>query len=49
MNDGVEGVSGVAESTQMLVGDMETILNRMDENQKISEQLSEETAMFVKL
>lgn len=49
LNDGVEGVSGVAESTQMLVGDMETILNRMDENQKISEQLSEETAMFVKL
>lgn len=49
LNDGVEGVSGVAESTQMLVGDMETILKRMDENQKISEQLSQETAMFVKL
>ena len=49
LSDGVEGVSGVAESTQMLVGDMETILQRMDENQKISEQLSEETAMFVKL
>lgn len=49
ISDGVEGVNGVAESTQMLVGDMETILERMDENQKISEQLSEETAMFVKL
>ena len=49
LSDGVEGVSGVADSTQLLVGDMETILNRMDENQKISEQLSEETAMFVKL
>lgn len=49
LSDGVEGVSGVAESTQILVGDMETILKRMDENQKISEQLSEETAMFVKL
>lgn len=49
MNDGVEGVSGVADSTQMLLSDMETILKRMDENQKISEQLSEETSMFVKL
>ena len=49
LSDGVQGVSGVADSTQLLVGDMETNLKRMDENLMISELLSEETAMFVKL
>ena len=49
LSDGVEGVSGVAESTQVLVGDMDNIVKRMDENQKISEDLNEETAVFVKL
>lgn len=49
LNDGVEGVSGVANSTQVLVGDMDTIVKRMDENQKISEDLSQETSVFVKL
>lgn len=49
MNDGVEGVSGVANSTQLLVEDMDNIVKRMDENQKISEELAEETSIFVKL
>ena len=49
LNDGVEGVNGVAASTQVLVGDMENIVMRMDENQKISEDLTKETSVFVKL
>ncbi len=49
LNDGVEGVSGVANNTQELVGDMENIVKRMDENQQISESLSKETAIFVRL
>lgn len=47
--DGVEGVSGVADSTQVLVSDMDNIVKRMDENQRISEDLSKETSVFVKL
>ena len=49
INDGAEGVNGVANSTQILVGDMENITNKMEENQKISEDLKEETSIFVKL
>lgn len=49
INDGAEGVNGVANSTQVLVGDMENIAERMEENQKISENLNEETSIFVKL
>jgi len=49
LNDGVEGVNGVANSTQILVGDMENIVKRMDENQQISEDLNKETSVFVKL
>ena len=49
ISDGAEGVNGVAGSTQVLVGDMENIADRMEENRKISEDLSEETSIFVKL
>lgn len=49
LNDGVEGVNGVANSTQVLVVDMENIVNRMDENQQISEDLNQETSVFIKL
>lgn len=49
LNDGVEGVNGVANSTQILVGDMENIVKRMDENQQISEDLNKETSVFVNL
>ena len=47
--DGAEGVNGVTESTQVLVTDMDNIVKRMEENQKISEALNQETSVFVKL
>lgn len=47
--DGAEGVNGVTESTQVLVTDMDNIVKRMEENQKISETLNQETSVFVKL
>ncbi|MBQ5431737.1 MAG: methyl-accepting chemotaxis protein, partial [Lachnospiraceae bacterium] len=49
IGEGVQGVTGAAESTQVLVGDMDNISRRMDENQKISSQLKSETALFEKL
>lgn len=49
IDDGATGVNGAAESTQVLVGDIEVINNRMEENQKIAESLQEETAVFVNL
>ncbi|MCI8408061.1 MAG: methyl-accepting chemotaxis protein [Lachnospiraceae bacterium] len=47
--DGAKGVNGVTESTQVLVTDMDNIVKRMEENQKISETLNQETSVFVKL
>lgn len=47
--DGAEGVNGVTESTQVLVADMDNIVKRMEENQKISDALNQETSVFVKL
>lgn len=49
MSEGVVGVSGVAENTQELVGDMENIIKRMDENQKVSDSLTQETSIFAKV
>lgn len=49
MSEGVAGVSGVAENTQELVGDMENIIKRMDENQKVSDSLTQETSIFAKV
>ena len=49
IDEGVRGVSSAAESTQILVGDMDTISKRMDENQRISEELEDETAIFTKI
>lgn len=46
IDDGVKGVDGAAESTQVLVGDMEVINSRMRENQRIAESLQKETAVF---
>jgi methyl-accepting chemotaxis protein len=46
IDEGVKGVSSAAESTQTLVGDMENITKRMDENQRIVGELDEETAIF---
>ena len=48
IEEGVEGVSGAAESTQMLVVDMEKISNRMDANEKIAGVLQQGTAIFTK-
>lgn len=46
IDEGAEGVNGAAESTQMLVVDMEKISNRMDVNEKIAGVLQEGTAIF---
>ena len=49
IEDGVSGVTGAAESTQMLVVDMEKISDRMSENKEIAEDLQKETAIFTNL
>ncbi|MCR5676441.1 MAG: methyl-accepting chemotaxis protein [Agathobacter sp.] len=49
IDDGVQGVSSAAESTQTLVYDMDNISHRMDENQRIAGQLDNETAVFKKI
>ena len=43
------GVSSVADSTQVLVGDMENISCRMDDNQSIAASLKQETEIFKRL
>lgn len=49
ISEGVYGVSSVADSTQILVGDMENISCRMDDNQSIAASLKQETEVFKKL
>jgi methyl-accepting chemotaxis protein len=46
IEEGARGVTGAAESTQVLVEDMENISNRMDENQQIAVALQKETDVF---
>jgi len=46
IEEGARGVTGAAESTQILVSDMENISNRMDENQQIAAALQRETDVF---
>jgi Methyl-accepting chemotaxis protein len=46
IEEGARGVTGAAESTQILVADMENISNRMDENQQIAAALQKETDVF---
>ena len=46
IDEGARGVNGAAESTQVLVGDMEIISDRMEENQKIAEALETGTSIF---
>ena len=41
-----KALQGAAESTQILVTDMENISNRMDENQQIAAALQRETDIF---
>lgn len=49
IEEGVKGVSSAADSTQVLVGDMEDITRHMDENQHIAADLKRETEIFKKL
>lgn len=49
IEEGVKGVTGAAESTQVLVEDMDHIAKRMGENSEIAGDLKEETAIFTKL
>ena len=46
IEEGAKGVSNAADSTQVLVTDMENISNRMDENFEIATDLKKETAIF---
>lgn len=46
IDEGAKGVSGAAESTQVLVRDMETISNQMMENQRIADTLETGTSIF---
>lgn len=48
IEEGARGVSGAAESTQMLVADMNNITMRMEENQKIAHELQQKTEIFTK-
>ena len=48
ISDGAMGVTGAAESTQVLVEDIELINNRMEENGKIAGTLKECTDIFTK-
>lgn len=49
IDEGVQGVSGVADSTQNLVLDMENISGKMDINYHISRELKSETEIFSKV
>ena len=46
IEEGAKGVNGAAESTQLLVDDMEKISRRMDQNQEIAAALQKETDVF---
>lgn len=46
IEEGARGVAGAAESTQMLVEDMDNISSRMEENQQIAGALQKETDVF---
>ncbi len=49
IEDGVGGVSNAADSTQVLLTDMESIAQHMDENQAIAMNLKRETEIFRQL
>ena len=49
IEEGVNGVVSAADSTQVLVTDMDNISRRMDENYEIADGLKKETAIFIKL
>ena len=49
INEGVNGVVSAADSTQLIVGDMDNISHKMDENYEIADSLKKETSIFIKL
>lgn len=49
IEEGVSGVVSAADSTQVLVSDMDKISKKMDENYAIAEGLKKETSVFTKL
>lgn len=49
IEEGVNGVTSAAESTQVLVADMENITKNMDENKEIAETLKRESEVFRKM
>jgi methyl-accepting chemotaxis protein len=49
ITEGAQGVSGAADSTQVLVNDMDSITQRMDENQRIAKDLKDETSIFTNI
>lgn len=49
INEGVNGVVSVADSTQLIVEDMDNISHKMDENYEIADSLKKETSIFIKL
>ncbi len=48
IDEGVNGVNGAAESTQLLVCDMDKISSRMNENEEIANILQQGTSIFTK-
>ena len=49
IDDGVSGITGVADSAKSLVDDMEDITVRMDTNQVIVEELKNQMEVFADL
>ena len=49
INEGVNGVVSAADSTQLIVEDMDNISHKMDENYESADSLKKETSIFIKL
>lgn len=49
INEGVNGVVSAADSTHLIVEDMDNISHKMDENYEIADSLKKETSIFIKL
>ncbi len=49
INEGLNGVVSAADSTQLIVEDMDNISHKMDENYEIADSLKKETSIFIKL
>ena len=49
INEGVNGVVSAADSTQLIVEDMDNISHKMDENYEIADSLKKETSILIKI